>query len=222
MRNRSYHSAALIIGATLLIGVGCGQSSSSPAPVHPILPPSPSPTPIIKLFVSGGNGISGFSLPVTAKSQPVVGFGKPGTGGMAIDALGDLVGVRPTGILGGLIDVYTQPIVGNTQPAYSIAIPRSCITWHCGRPLDVAFDRAGNLFVAADGYSQYCGPRGCYIRHQGRLIGFAAPLSSSSSPRFVTNAYTGPLIGIAVDSGGIVWAVLADSLPGNLIAYPPP
>jgi hypothetical protein len=141
---------------------------------------------------------------------------------MAIDTIGDLVGVRPIGFSGGFVDVYIQPIASNTQPAYSIAIPRSCAEWRCGRAQDVAFDRAGNLFVAADGYNEYCGLRGCYIRHYGRLIGFAAPLSPSGIPRFTTNAYAGPLVGIAVDKSGIVWAVLANNLPGNLIAYPPP
>ena len=213
-----------------ILGLGCGQNSVTqpplPSVLRHLLAPSPSPSPstnsLDRVYISGGSTIEGFSLPVTARSVPVVSFGHFGRG-IAFDAAGRLLAMRGALASAGYVDVYGHPIMNASTPSFSLALPKvSCYpSYNCGWPTDVAADAANHIFVTASPREYVCGPYprgGCGVVSIGALYIFNAPIRSTSTPTSIIRLRD-PLQGVGVDRNGTVWTTKE---VGDLIAWSPP
>lgn len=161
-----------------------------------------------RLYVSGGNGIKVYKLPITSKSNPVAVLktGKGNATGMAFDPMHRLFAANSSKI----IEVFTQPIINGAVPAFTLAT--------AGSANNVALDSAGDA-VVAESYA-----RGCPFCMFGYIEVFAAPITSSSTVSFTLNGGYAT-VSVAFNSNDNLWAELADyeaSQPNGIQGYASP
>jgi hypothetical protein len=180
-------------------------------------------TPSHLYFSDGLNpgSIRMFALPIAVASSPVATIaGDSGPAGMAFDASHRLF-VANNGT--GHVQVFTQPITNGAIPAFTLATGHVvCAHGSCfsSGAIDVAFDTAGDLFVASrQPTSVTCDPTiGCFAAYRGEITKFAAPVTSSSTASFVITDPATLVTGVAFDGNGDLWAINGAALE----EYTPP
>jgi hypothetical protein len=192
----SRFACCLLAAATVILGIGCGATSTGAPPVLPTLPPTPTPQPV-HLYLSQG---SVYTLPISNASITALTIGSAGLG-MALDATHRLVVARPAD---GTVQVFAAPIVNGATPAFTLSSGLTGAN-------DVAVDLAGDLLIAGYKPMMVCFFRNCRFvnRHQIQFV--QAPIASSS---VATTMYVGTpvlfvnqsMLAVALDPNGNLWS----------------
>lgn len=227
----SHDFRSIILAFFLLIAlqialVACGGAGSTPGQLptgHPMTSPSPS-SPPSRLYLSGSGAIDIFALPLTNGSTVADHIADTSfPQGMSFDPTHRLFVANRQLRNNGSVQIFTQPLANGAIPAFSLTTGTTvCVPTGCGNSaaLDVAFDRAGDLFVVGSQPFIICPTIRCpELVTGGMFMEFIAPITSSSTPSVSSSGSGVPLLGDAIDHNGDLWIARSD---GELVETNPP
>jgi hypothetical protein len=188
----------IMLGASLALTGGCGTSTVAPS----LAASAPRDRLYLSLVYTGNVDV--FSLPITGSSQPVASVvGRADPWAMEFDSTGRLfVANAPQ------TEVYAQPIIDGAQPA--LVVPATPPEWMT--PLDVNFDKAGDLFVGGYTVTVNTCPPPVYNHDIPTVEVLSTPISGSSQLDFSITEQSvcgGPSVdGLAFDPDGNLWTAI--------------